>query len=67
MSSIALVAYEYMITIRQEVNLIWKRKWSIVTLLFVFNRYIMVTTAIIRIAPITAKVRLSLLFLARRY
>ena len=54
---LALVVYEYVITSRQEIDLIWKRKWSIVTLLFVLNRYVLVANAIVQVAPITSKVR----------
>ncbi|THG96897.1 hypothetical protein EW026_g5016 [Hermanssonia centrifuga] len=42
----ALIAYEYIITVNQEVTMIWKRKWTIVTWIFFANRYLMVLNAV---------------------
>lgn len=55
---VALAAYEYLITLKQEVALIWGRKWTGMTLLFVANRYIMVGWAVVQAAPYTPRVRL---------
>lgn len=47
----ALVAYEYMITIRQEVETMWMRKWTAATWLFLVNRYLMITYTVIQGIP----------------
>ena len=47
----ALVTYEYLITIDQEITLIWRRKWSFVTLLYVLNRYLVLLASILQVAP----------------
>ncbi|ETW79820.1 hypothetical protein HETIRDRAFT_103588 [Heterobasidion irregulare TC 32-1] len=39
-----LIVYEYLITFDAEVDLIWKRKFTFVTVLWFFNRYIMLFT-----------------------
>ncbi len=44
--TLALIAYEYIITVNQEVTMIWKRKWTIVTWIFFANRYLMVLNAV---------------------
>jgi hypothetical protein len=36
---IALYVYECLITIGQEVHNIWARKWTLITWIYVFNRY----------------------------
>jgi hypothetical protein len=36
----ALFAYEYIVTLDQEINHIWAKKWSFSTLIFAVNRYI---------------------------
>ena len=38
--SIALLAFEYLITFGQEVELLWKRKLTGASVLFFFNRYL---------------------------
>ena len=53
---IALAVYEYILTVKDEITLIWMRKWSVVTCLFVLNRYVMVASAIVGVAPFTATV-----------
>ena len=52
----ALAAYEYLITLGQEVALVWKRRWTGSTWLFVANRYIMLGWAVVQAAPYTPKV-----------
>ncbi|KIP02600.1 hypothetical protein PHLGIDRAFT_78912 [Phlebiopsis gigantea 11061_1 CR5-6] len=49
--SLALVVYEYAITVNQELTFIWKRKLTGATALFVANRYLSVLLTIIQIAP----------------
>ncbi|THG97990.1 hypothetical protein EW026_g4108 [Hermanssonia centrifuga] len=53
----ALAAYEYAITIRQEVTMVWLRKWTISTWLFLVNRYLMIILVILGLLPVVAKVR----------
>ncbi len=55
-SMIALVAYDYIITIPQEITAVWKRKFSIATLLFVINRYLMVLSILLAYVVSTPKV-----------
>ncbi|PSR76364.1 hypothetical protein PHLCEN_2v8504 [Hermanssonia centrifuga] len=47
----ALIAYEYIITVNEEVTMIWKRKWTIVTWVFFANRYLMVLNALFDSLP----------------
>ncbi|THG94529.1 hypothetical protein EW026_g6961 [Hermanssonia centrifuga] len=54
-SMAALVTYEYILTMNQEVAMIWKRKWTFATWLFIMNRYIMIALAIWDISPETAQ------------
>jgi hypothetical protein len=35
----ALYSYEYIVTLDQEINHIWRKKWSLSTLIFAVNRY----------------------------
>ncbi|KAF9651008.1 hypothetical protein BDM02DRAFT_1012765 [Thelephora ganbajun] len=36
---VTLLVYDYTLTFQQEVELVWKRRWGLGTVLFVFNRY----------------------------
>ncbi len=58
----ALAAYEYILTVNQEVAMIWRRKWTLVTWLFVTNRYIMIAVIIWGVSPDTAQVRFLAIF-----
>ena len=40
LSHLALVIYEYLITLRRETQLFWRGKWTGATVLFLFNRYL---------------------------
>ncbi|THG97992.1 hypothetical protein EW026_g4106 [Hermanssonia centrifuga] len=51
----ALVVYEYIITIHQEVTMVWLRKWSITTWMFMVNRYLMISLMVWGVAPASAK------------
>ena len=39
LNSVAFCAYEYALTFSEEIDYIWRRKFSIVSLLFVVSRY----------------------------
>lgn len=62
---LALVTYEYLITVQQEVTMVWQRKWTLVTLLFLANRYVIMVIVILQSLPTTAQVRLLHLFEGR--
>ncbi|KAJ3557661.1 hypothetical protein NM688_g1346 [Phlebia brevispora] len=53
----ALVAYEYVITLGQEIVTMWRRKLNGATVLFFLNRYLMVLSVIMVYVPFTAKVQ----------
>ena len=58
--SLAVIAfYEYIITFDQELNLVWRRKWTISTILFVIMRYLMLFIALWQGTPPTNGVRLD--------
>ena len=48
--------YDYLITLEDERALIWRRKWSGSTLLFLINRYVMLFTIMVYLIPETAHV-----------
>ncbi len=56
LETLAMVAYEYVLTLNQEVTMIWRRRWNAVTWLFMANRYVLIALTIIVISPYTAKV-----------
>lgn len=58
-ASLALTVYEYLLTFEQEHTLIWKRKWTGSTWLFLINRYCLLITELIQVAQ-TQKVRLDM-------
>ncbi|KAI0660893.1 hypothetical protein C8Q70DRAFT_1099302 [Cubamyces menziesii] len=63
MAAFALICYEYLITLDREVALIWGRKFTGATVLFVLNRYLALFKYPIYIAdliPISDKVRVQL-------
>ena len=47
MSIIALFAYEYLITLSREVDLFWKRKFTMASALFIVNRYLVLAVNIL--------------------
>ena len=47
---VAFVAFEYLITFDQEVNFFWKRKITGATILFFFNRYIVLLLYVMNIS-----------------
>ncbi|THG94807.1 hypothetical protein EW026_g6731 [Hermanssonia centrifuga] len=50
----ALVAYEHIITLEQERTMIWHRKWTLATWLFIANRYLLIGFIILSVAPTTS-------------
>lgn len=50
-SSPVLFLYDSIITLFQEVNVIWCRRWTATTWLYAFTRYSMVLDVILHIAP----------------
>lgn len=59
---VALAAYEYILTLRDEQMLIWHRKWTASTWLFLANRYLMMFQVIQSLTPYTSEVGDCLLF-----
>ncbi|THG95249.1 hypothetical protein EW026_g6369 [Hermanssonia centrifuga] len=53
-SMTALVAYEHIITLEQEMTVIWHRKWTLATWLFIANRYVLIAVTFLNIAPYTS-------------
>ena len=53
----ALAAFEYLITIDRERDMIWRRKLTPLTWLFLLNRYIMFVIAVLQVISRTAQVR----------
>lgn len=52
-STPALPFYEYIITLQDEVEIVWMNKVSVVTLLLLSTRWNMVLTAILPLVPTT--------------
>lgn len=46
--------YEYILTIDDERVLVWQRKWTWTTALFMLNRLVMVLTGISQMVPYTS-------------
>ncbi|KAH9888970.1 hypothetical protein C8Q73DRAFT_655086, partial [Cubamyces lactineus] len=58
-SAMALLAYDYLLTLRHEVRFVWSRKFTGATVLFLLNRYIIILlylVDIITLFPIISKV-----------
>lgn len=47
----ALIAYEHVITFHQEVTVMWKRKWTGATVLFMMNRYLLLVATLLNALP----------------
>ncbi|KAJ7624812.1 hypothetical protein FB45DRAFT_924267 [Roridomyces roridus] len=56
LASSAIIVFDHIITLDQEVDLIWKSSWSMGKILFIINRYYTLTSVI---PTITDSVRLS--------
>ena len=50
----ALVVYEYINTVDQEIVLIWRRKWTSATWIFVINRYSLLLLNIMSMTPVSS-------------
>jgi hypothetical protein len=50
--STALYCYEYIITFDQEINRIWTQKWSLATLIFALNRYMILVSVVLSVLSI---------------
>jgi hypothetical protein len=44
-----LAIYEYIITWPQEASIIWRRKWTVATVLLLFTRWVVLAMAILRL------------------
>ncbi len=51
---LALVAFDYVITMDQEVNMVWRKKWTAATWLFITNRYLLVLVMVLANVHATA-------------
>ena len=52
----ALLAYEYIVTFDREVNLFWAQKITMASILFLANRYIALSTALMNMPwPVTSQ------------
>lgn len=57
MYATALVFYEYVITLQEEIDIWKKKRWNAATVLFLVNRYLMIIyNAIGIVIPVTAEV-----------
>ncbi|THH00151.1 hypothetical protein EW026_g2343 [Hermanssonia centrifuga] len=51
----ALVTYEYVITIHNEITMVWRKKWTIATWLFILNRYLLIAYTLLTVVPYSAQ------------
>lgn len=65
--NLALIWYEYIITLQDEINLVWHRKWNISTYFFVASRYSLLAITLTIIVPSTREVSHSHLFSRRMH
>ncbi|KAJ3527944.1 hypothetical protein NM688_g8058 [Phlebia brevispora] len=56
-AALALATYEYVVTFQHEFELLWQRRWTVATCLFVTNRYMLLANIIIQCIPYNAQVR----------
>ncbi len=54
----AFILYEHLITIQQESLLVWRRAWSMSTWIFIANRYLLATSAVVQATAIHSFVSL---------
>ncbi|KAJ3556414.1 hypothetical protein NM688_g2043 [Phlebia brevispora] len=52
---LAIVCYEFIITFRHEYELVWQKKWTGATWMFLANRYLMLASVIIDKSPYSAR------------
>lgn len=53
---VALAGYEYVLTWREEQTLVWHRKWTMSTWLFLANHYLLLLTTTMSAMPYTRQV-----------
>lgn len=59
LSSLALACYEYLLVLGNEYNLLWRRKWVLLTWILFFSRYVTILVAVIQFAPYKRQVSLT--------
>lgn len=52
----ALVCFEHLITLKYEIDFLWRRKWTATTWIFIFNRYLLLANVVSLNIPIDAQV-----------
>ncbi|TCD60882.1 hypothetical protein EIP91_009373 [Steccherinum ochraceum] len=52
-SALCLVAYDTLLTLSREIQCVWRRKWGLVTVIFVLQRWIQVLDGVINMVPTT--------------
>ena len=50
---VVMFIYEYSITLREEISLFWMRKWSVATVLFLLNRYLVLGETIVSLVGLS--------------
>ena len=63
---LALLAYEYIVTFEREVNLFWRQKITVATVLFMVNRYLALWTSFMNF-PFHIPLQASTAVLSRIY
>lgn len=62
------MAYEYLITVGAEIDVVWRPKWSSTTVIYPFNRYLLIaSTCLFNLPGWSLKVRTSHVVVAHRY
>ncbi|EJF66367.1 hypothetical protein DICSQDRAFT_18633, partial [Dichomitus squalens LYAD-421 SS1] len=56
----ALILYEYLLTFNMEVRLVWRRKFTAATVLFLLNRYIFIVRYFMTVAVAHSRTRSSI-------
>ncbi|TCD61334.1 hypothetical protein EIP91_008577 [Steccherinum ochraceum] len=51
--ALSLVVYDTLLTFSREVDGIWRRKWSVITMLFVLQRWVLIFDGVIQKLPTT--------------
>ncbi|KAG1786229.1 uncharacterized protein HD556DRAFT_1531150 [Suillus plorans] len=54
-----VVVYDWVLTLRQEIELIWRQRWSLMTVLYLTIRYIGIPFSVINLLPIMPSVSLT--------
>ncbi|KAJ3526724.1 hypothetical protein NM688_g8225 [Phlebia brevispora] len=56
-AALTVACYEFLATFRHEYELVWKRRWTGATWLFLANRYLTLANIIVLISPYSSEVR----------